>query len=62
MVPDEEYVRREMRDNDKDGGNTMQTLRWDGASLRKVRYFVFSVAAPSILNELIWINPRRGQW
>ena len=34
---DEEYVRREMRDADKEGGDTMKTLRWDGASLRKVQ-------------------------
>ncbi|KAI0227414.1 hypothetical protein LSAT2_022123 [Lamellibrachia satsuma] len=33
---DEEYVRRDMRDSEKEGGDSMKTLRWDGASLRKI--------------------------
>ena len=36
LVSDEEYVRRQLRDAQEEQGDSMKSLRWDGASLRKV--------------------------
>ena len=33
---DEEYVRRQLREAQEESGDSMKSLRWDGASLRKV--------------------------
>ena len=35
LSSDEEYVRRQIRES-QDEGDSMKSLRWDGASLRKV--------------------------
>ena len=35
-ISDEEYVRRQMREGEE-SGDSMKSLRWDGATLRKVR-------------------------
>jgi len=35
-VADEEYIRRQLRENSEESGDSMKSLRWDGATLRKV--------------------------
>ena len=37
IVVDEEYVRRQLREAQEESGDSMKSLRWDGATLRKVR-------------------------
>jgi len=37
LILDEEYVRRQLRE-EEESGDSMKSLRWDGATLRKVRY------------------------
>ncbi len=34
---DEEYIRRQLREAQEESGDSMKSLRWDGATLRKVR-------------------------
>ena len=36
-MTDEEYVRRQLREAQEESGDSMKSLRWDGASLRKVK-------------------------
>jgi len=35
-ISDEEYVRRQLRAGEEMSGDSMMSLRWDGATLRKV--------------------------
>ena len=35
-ISDEEYVRRQLRE-EEESGDSMKSLRWDGATLRKAR-------------------------
>ena len=34
---DEVYIRRDLRITEEESGNSMKSLKWDGASLRKVK-------------------------
>jgi|SRR6218665_159389 len=36
VIVDEEYLRRQLREARDERGDSMKSLRWDGASLRKV--------------------------
>ena len=38
---DEEYVRRQLREAQEVSGDSMKSLRWDGATLRTVNPYIF---------------------
>ena len=45
--PDEEYIRRQLREAQEESGDSMKSLRWDGASLRKVgRHILIWACSP----------------
>ena len=45
---DEEYVRRQLREAQEEAGESMKSLRWDGASLRKVTYTTTLIIYPML--------------